>query len=221
MCDLSNNWPDSKGLVCQCWRKRLWPPPAAFTPHIRSTTQLFFLSAYLPACIERLFSLVGLLDLDCSYPKPPSDRVSTFARHPRRRGPWSKYTHTEAYRLTHAYVLAYMHTCLSEKDQSSAEGHTSTEATRTKFSDSCCSRLPSSVFVASVVPLPLLSSSPSVILPHSTHKTQTHCNSLTFLWHDLWPSSPQSTSFSCFYTRQEDRACFDGRGEQLDRGMDG
>lgn len=67
------------------------------------------------------------------------------------------------------------------------------------------------------------SSSWSIILPPSAYKTLTHCNSLTFLWHDLWPSSPRSTSCSCFYTKQEDRACIDWwsswREGQLDRNM--
>lgn len=34
-----------------------------------STTQSLYLSAYLPACVEKLLLLVGLLDLDLSLSK--------------------------------------------------------------------------------------------------------------------------------------------------------
>lgn len=173
-----------------------------------STTQRLYLSAYLPACVEKLFSLVGLLDLDLGLSKSPSDTIWSSAKHPRRRGPsrgpWPTYT------------VAHIHTCT----------HTCIHAGQRrmcwvlrvirpqKWWRQRCVIHAVHVYapLSSSLPSPPAppSSSPSITPPHTTYKTLTHCNSVTFLWHDLWPSSPQPASCSCFYTRREDRACFDG-----------
>lgn len=61
----------------------------------------------MPACLENLFLLVDLLNLDPSRSKFPSDNNWSFARHPRNwgpsRGPWSKYSHTHAHMHSRLY----------------------------------------------------------------------------------------------------------------------
>lgn len=44
-------------------------------PKSGNTTQLLCLSRYRPVCLEKLFLLVGLVDLDPSLSKTPSDLI--------------------------------------------------------------------------------------------------------------------------------------------------
>lgn len=68
----------------------------------------------MPACLENLFLLVGLLNLDPSRSKFPSDNTRSFARHPRNWGPprghWSKYSHTDTGMHMHTCVHTYINT---------------------------------------------------------------------------------------------------------------
>lgn len=165
-------------------------------PTFSSGSQLL----YLTACLELLLLLlfVGLLHLEPSRCNSPSDLIWSSVRHPGRRGPsggpWSIHTRAHAHTWVRRGCFEYWGSSVHRNEEDKVLW-----------------------FISFMPPPPYF---PLHLLPcHILHTNPWHIVTLT--WTDLWPSSPKLASCSCFETRREDRAAFDGWAGSWSWGADG